>query len=85
MIYAGEHTMVTKAELHQAIDALPEPALAAAAQALARIAAEEAALPAFLRDAPLAEPEPDELEALAEVSDSEPYLSTAEVRRALGL
>ncbi|HZQ36617.1 MAG TPA: hypothetical protein VFD32_11845 [Dehalococcoidia bacterium] len=76
--------MVTKAELHRAIDALPEPALAAA-QALARIAAEEAALPPFLRNVPLAEPEPDELEALAALDPNEPYLSTAEVRRALGL
>lgn len=77
--------MVTKAELHQAIDALSEPALAAVAQALARIAAEEAALPAFLRDAPLAEPEQDELEAMAALDPNEPSMTHEELMRELGL
>lgn len=77
--------MATKAELHQAIDALPEPALAAAAQALARIAAEEAALPPFLREVPLAEPEPDELEAIRTLDRSAPSMSNEELMRELGL
>jgi len=77
--------MVTKAELHEVIDALPEQALPAAARVLAQVAAEEAALPGFLRDAPLAAPEPDELDALADLDADAPSLSTAELKRALGL
>jgi hypothetical protein len=76
---------VTKAALHQVLDALPEPALPAAAHVLAQVAADEAALPAFLREAPLAEPEPDELAVLADLDERAPNLNTAELRRALGL
>jgi Asp-tRNA(Asn)/Glu-tRNA(Gln) amidotransferase A subunit family amidase len=77
--------MVTKAELHEAIDRLPASALAAVAQAMARIAAEEAAIPAFLRNVPLVEPEPDEIEALAALDPNEPGISTEELMRELGL
>jgi len=77
--------MVTKADLYRAIDALPEPAIPAAAEALARVAADEAALPAFLRNAPLAEPEPDEVEALATLDPSDAWISNEELQRELGL
>ncbi len=77
--------MVTKAELHEAIDRLPEAALAAVAQAMARIAAEEAAIPAFLRDVPLAEPELDEIEAIATLDRNAPSISNEELMRELGL
>ncbi|HLZ70447.1 MAG TPA: hypothetical protein VKV26_11155 [Dehalococcoidia bacterium] len=59
--------MVTKAELHEAIEQLLEPAL-----------------PAFLRDSPLADPEPDELEAIAGLDRGEPRISNEELARALG-
>ena len=80
--------MTTKAELHQLIDALPEPALTVAARLLAQLEAQEAALPAFLRNAPLVEPEEDELEALAEAAAdpaSGKSLSQEELEREFGL
>jgi hypothetical protein len=77
--------MTTREALHHAIDELPEPALARAEQLLARLQAEEAALPAVLREAPLAAPEDDELEALAALDRSEASISNADMKRALDL
>lgn len=83
--------MTTREALHHVIDTLPEPALPRAAALLARLEAEEAALPAFLRNAPLDdEPEtPAERAAMeevyAEIESGEPALSHEEVKRELGL
>jgi hypothetical protein len=83
----GAFAMVTKAELHQLIDALPDGAVAEAAQRLAplrgRLARSLYAAP------PDDEPETDEErsgaeEAQAEIDRGE-GLSTHDVRNALGL
>lgn len=74
--------MVTKAELHQVIDELPDGAVEEAGRRLAPL---RSPLARALFAAPEEAPEPDELAALAAIDRSEPSLSTAEVRRALGL
>lgn len=77
--------MVTREILHHLIDTLPEPSLSRVEHLLVQVKAEEEALPAVLRDAPLDDPEEDELAALADVDLTEPGLSTEELRRELGL
>ena len=77
--------MTTRSDLHRLIDELPEPALPAAERFLSELEAQEAALPAVLRDAPLSDPEPDELEAIAALDRSEPSISDEELKRELGL
>lgn len=77
--------MTTKHDLYRLIDALPDGALPAAERSLAALQAQEAALPAFLRDAPAEDPEPDEVAALAEIDESEPSISNAEMKREFAL
>lgn len=77
--------MTTRDALHHLIDALPEPALQRAERLLSALEEEEAGLPAVLRDAPLDQPEGDEIAALAEIDPDEPGVSHAELKRELGL
>jgi hypothetical protein len=77
--------MTTKQDLYRLIDALPEGALPTAARSLAALQAQEAALPAFLRNTPVDDPEPDEIAALATIDEAEPSISNTEMKRAFGL
>lgn len=77
--------MTTREALHRLVDTLPEAALWRAERLLTALEAEEAALPAVLRDAPIEEPEPDEIAALAAIDPDEPDVSAEDLKRELGL
>jgi hypothetical protein len=82
--------MVTRSDLHRLVDELPEATLPEVERFLAELEAQEAALPAFLRDAPLDdEPESDEERAAAQhARESVQYgkvITDEQLRRELGL
>jgi hypothetical protein len=70
--------MSSRSDLHRLIDELPEPALPAAERSLAAVAAQEAALPPFLRAAPI-DDEPETEAERAAVAEARETIAAGDV------